>query len=144
MVSWKSCTLTGCWYSNKSWNIKSKYTPRFSGCSWHTIVILLLNRQRLNSRNHCQAASIIIEELNLQKKFHIVKKSSGLTVLVFFYQGITAPFTYILPFINLTPPRNPLISCVSAANCYFLGVVRVTKVYIELHASMHRWYLLTL
>ena len=31
-----------------------------------------------------------------------------------------------------------LISCVSAANCYFFGVVRVTKVYIELHASMHR------
>ena len=31
---------------------------------------------------------------------------------------------------NLTTPRNPLISCVPAANCYFLGVVRVTKVYI--------------
>ena len=39
---------------------------------------------------------------------------------------------------NLTTPRNPLICCIWAANCYFLGVVRVTKVYIELHASMHR------
>ena len=39
---------------------------------------------------------------------------------------------------NLTTPRNPLIFCVPAANCYFLGVVRVTKVYIELHASVHR------
>ena len=39
---------------------------------------------------------------------------------------------------NLTTPRNPLISCVPAANCYFLGVARITKVYIELHASMHR------
>jgi len=34
---------------------------------------LLLNKQRLNSRNRCQAASIIIEDLNLQKKFHTVK-----------------------------------------------------------------------
>lgn len=33
VVNWKSCTLTGCRYSNKSWNIKSKYTLRFSGCS---------------------------------------------------------------------------------------------------------------
>ena len=29
-----------------------------------------LNKQRLNSRNLYQAASIIIENLNLQKKFH--------------------------------------------------------------------------
>lgn len=33
VLNWKSCTLTGCRYSNKSWNIKSKYTLRFSGCS---------------------------------------------------------------------------------------------------------------
>lgn len=33
---------------------------------------MLLNKQRLNSRNCCQAASIIIEDLNLQKKFHTV------------------------------------------------------------------------
>ena len=33
---------------------------------------MLLNKQRLNSRNRCQAASIIIEDLNLQKKFHTV------------------------------------------------------------------------
>ena len=39
---------------------------------------------------------------------------------------------------NLTTPRNPLIFCVAAVNCYFLGVVWVTKAYIELHASMHR------
>ena len=74
VASWKSCTLTGCWYSNKSWNIKSKYTPRFSGRSWHTSLFLLLNKQRLNSRNRCQAASIIIEDLNLQKKFHTVER----------------------------------------------------------------------
>ena len=30
---------------------------------------------------------------------------------------------------NLTTPRNPLISCVPAANCYFLGVVQVTLRY---------------
>ena len=36
---------------------------------------MLLNKQRLNSRNRCQAASIIIEDLNLQKKFHTVLPS---------------------------------------------------------------------
>nr|DAR22494.1 MAG TPA: hypothetical protein [Caudoviricetes sp.] len=36
---------------------------------------MLLNKQRLNSRNRCQAASIIIEDLNLQKKFHTVDKT---------------------------------------------------------------------
>ena len=36
---------------------------------------MLLNKQRLNSRNRCQAASIIIEDLNLQKKFHTVAKT---------------------------------------------------------------------
>ena len=30
-ASFRSCTMTGCLYSNKSRNIKSKYTPRFSG-----------------------------------------------------------------------------------------------------------------
>lgn len=30
------------------------------------------NKQRINSRNRYQAASIIIENLNLQKKFHTV------------------------------------------------------------------------
>ena len=35
-------------------------------------LFLLLNKQRLNSRNRCQAATIIIEDLNLQKKFHTV------------------------------------------------------------------------
>jgi hypothetical protein len=30
---------------------------------------LLLNKQRLNSRNRCQAASIIIEDLNYKKNF---------------------------------------------------------------------------
>lgn len=37
---------------------------------------MLLNKQRLNSRNRCQAASIIIEDLNLQKKFHTVHKKT--------------------------------------------------------------------
>ena len=38
---------------------------------------VLTNKQRLNSRNRCQAASIIIEDLNLQKKFHTVLIYSG-------------------------------------------------------------------
>ena len=43
------------------------------------------------------------------------------------------------PFLIATAIlEDGIISCVPAANCYFLGVVRVTKVYIELHASMHR------
>ena len=40
---------------------------------------MLLNKQRLNSRNRCQAASIIIEDLNLQKKFHTVAISDAIS-----------------------------------------------------------------
>ena len=63
-------------------------------------------------------------------------------------KGILPPHLWLIRLLhathsrNLTPPRNPLIFCVSAVNCYFLGVVWVTKVYIELHASMHRWLVL--
>ena len=42
--------------------------------------------------------------------------------------GITGVITILIAMVMDT----------GAANCYFLGVVRVTKVYIELHASMHR------
>lgn len=97
VASWKSCTLTGCWYSNKSWNIKSKYTPRFSGRSWHTSLFLLLNKQRLNSRNRCQAASIIIEDLNLQKKFHTVP-TAHVSFSLLYYSGIRFG-----EFLALTP-----------------------------------------
>lgn len=54
---------------------------------------MLLNKQRLNSRNRCQAASIIIEDLNLQKKFHTVKFSGEIEV--------TPPaYNYLLNFID--------------------------------------------
>ena len=69
VASWKSCTLSGCRYHNLRWNVKKKYTLRFFWVLLICPIILLLNRQRSNSRPRCQAVSNIIEALNLQKNF---------------------------------------------------------------------------
>lgn len=71
-------------------NMPRKIHPDFSGCSWHVRSFLLLNRQRLNRRKLPLSRSIIIEDLNLQKKFHtvtfIIKEYAGkLNLLLFTY-----------------------------------------------------------
>ena len=79
---------------------------------------MLLNKQRLNSRNRCQDASIIIEDLNLQKKFHtvllcdIIKKISDfsfpkdnvqLALLIIYSILLTLNVSlYVLTLIQLT------------------------------------------
>ena len=56
--------------------IKSKCTFRFSGCSCHTSLFLLLNKQRLNNRKLLLSRiNYHRRDLNLQKKFHTVEKS---------------------------------------------------------------------
>ena len=60
----------------------------------HTRLFLQLNKQRLNSRNRCQAASIIIEDLNLQTKFHpSFRKLSKLFHTVFLKLELNLKFT---------------------------------------------------
>ena len=53
VVNSKSCTRTECRYSNKSRNIKSKYTPRILWALLTYQLILLLNKQRLNPEICC-------------------------------------------------------------------------------------------
>ena len=56
--------------TKKRRNAKSKYTPGLYGRSWHADLFLICINQGLNNRVWCQALSIIIEALNLQRKFH--------------------------------------------------------------------------
>ena len=70
MANSRLCTLSECQYSNKSWIVKSKYTPRFSGYSWHTSLFLLLNIQRLNHRN------LLLSRINYHRRSEFTERSS--------------------------------------------------------------------
>ena len=65
-------------------NMSRKNTPGFSGCSWHVHSFLLLNRQWLNRRKLPLSRPIIIEDLNLQKKFHTVIFSTLPSKMMFY------------------------------------------------------------
>ena len=48
--------------------IKSKCTFRFSGCSWHTGLFLLLNKQRLNNRK------LLLSRINYHRRSEFTEK----------------------------------------------------------------------
>ena len=50
--------------------IKSKCTFRFSGCSWHTGLFLLLNKQRLNNRK------LLLSRINYHRRSEFTEKIS--------------------------------------------------------------------
>ena len=53
-----------------SWMIKSKCTFRFSGCSCHTSLFLLLNKQRLNNRK------LLLSRINYHRRSEFTEKIS--------------------------------------------------------------------
>ena len=55
--------------------IKSKCTFRFSGCSWHTGLFLLLNKQRLNNRK------LLLSRINYHRRSEFYRKNCILQIL---------------------------------------------------------------